>query len=223
MKITRISRYAWFKIESNGVIIHIDPGYAGYYKSQGFDEKHFEDKADLILITHHHKDHVQPEAIDKIRDNDTRIYATRLCNKLLPESYEIVEPGYADQRRGVKVQVVFAYNTPEGHSTRKPHHRDECVGYMIEIGTKRIYHAGDTDLIPEMSHLGNIDIAFLPIGGTFTMDDGEAIEATKIIKPKLVIPMHTLRADPKGFIAKLNAITGDKCIYLEPGQTYTAE
>lgn len=222
MKITRISRYAWFKIEVDGLIIHIDPGYAGYYESQGFNEKVFEDKADIILISHHHKDHIQPKAIDKIRQNKTKIYATRLCHKLLAMPYEVVAPGYIDEFKGINIQAVFAYNTKSGHSTRKPHHRGECVGYVIELDGKRIYHAGDTDLITEMSELGDIDIAFLPIGGTFTMDIDEAFEATKIISPKTVIAMHPLKASPQKFIEKVSNLANVNAVYLEPSQVYAA-
>ena len=218
MKITRISRYSWFKLEIEGIIIHIDPGYAGYYESQGFDEKNFDEKADIVLITHHHKDHIQPKAIEKILKNETKIYAPKLCNKLLAKSFQVVEPGYSDVFKGIKIQTTNAYNTKTGHSTRKPHHKGECVGYVIEFDNKRIYHAGDTDLIPEMSNLGKVDIAFLPIGGTFTMDAEEAFKATKIIRPNLIIPMHTLKIDPKPFTVMVANITNTSWVYLEPGE-----
>ena len=220
MKITRISRYAWFKIEVNDICIHIDPGYAGYYESQAFDEKNFKDKADIILITHHHKDHIQPRAIEQIRSSKTKIYAPKLCSDLLKMPYQVVEPGYSDNFKGMEILAVYAYNTKAGHSTRKPHHKGECVGYILQIGNLRIYHAGDTDLIPEMSNLGNIDIAFLPIGGTFTMDSEEALEATKIINPKMVVPMHSLKSDPKLFTIQAAKILDSTCVYLEPGQSW---
>lgn len=220
MKITRISRYAWFKIDVNGIIIHIDPGYAGYYDSQHFDEELFKEKADIILITHHHKDHIQPVAIEKISGSHTKIFATKLCASLLLKPYEVTAPGFERQLDDVRIQAVFAYNTLEGHSTRKPHHKGECVGYIIEAGSVRIYHAGDTDLIPEMSNLGNIDIALLPIGGTFTMDIEEACQATVIIKPKYIIPMHALKADPKLFSKQLTKMPDTVCVNLEPSQTY---
>lgn len=220
MKITRISRYAWFKIEADSINIHIDPGYAGYYESQAFDEKNFKDKADFILITHHHKDHIQPKAVEVIRSYKTKIYAPKLCNKLLKMPFVAVEPGYSDTYKGVKIQAVNAYNTEIGHSTRKPHNKGECVGYIVEVGNKRIYHAGDTDLIPEMSNLGNIDIAFLPIGGTFTMDSEEALEATRKINPKMVVPMHALKSDPKLFTIQAAELPDIICVYLEPGQSW---
>lgn len=220
MIITRISRYSWFKIVADDVVIHIDPGYAGYYENQGFNEQLFKDKADIVLITHHHKDHIQPKAIEKITDNNTKIYATKLCSKLLPSSYKVVEPGYSDQVAGVEILAVYAYNTLEGHSKRKPHHKNECVGYVITVSNKRLYHAGDTDLIPEMADLGIIDIAFLPIGGIFTMDIVEALEATKKIKPKIILPMHPLKSDPNLFVEKVSGIPNITCIYLEPGEEY---
>jgi L-ascorbate metabolism protein UlaG (beta-lactamase superfamily) len=94
---------------------------------------------------------------------------------------------------------VHAYNTPEGASTVKAHKRGECLGYLLTACGKTIYHAGDTDLIPEMASLGVVDVALLPIGGTYTMDASEAATAVGRIKPKLTVPMHHIDADPQDF------------------------
>lgn len=83
-----------------------------------------------------------------------------------------------------------AYNTQEGHSTRKVHHKGDFVGYLINLKGKSLYFAGDTDLIPEMKDLGKVDIAFLPIGGTFVMDIEEAVAAVCVIDPNITFPMH---------------------------------
>ena len=101
----------------------------------------------------------------------------------------------------MKIKVVDAYNTPQGSSSRKRHKKGNCVGYVITIEGKTIYHAGDTDFIPEMRELGRIDVALLPIVGKSTMDIKEAVQAVIAIKPTLVIPMHMhhLKADPQEF------------------------
>ena len=80
----------------------------------------------------------------------------------------------------MKIKVVDAYNTPQGSSTRKLHKKGNCVGYVITIEGKTIYHAGDTDFIPEMKELGKIDVALLPIGGKFTMDIEEAVKIDRL-------------------------------------------
>lgn len=90
----------------------------------------------------------------------------------------------------LKITVVHAYNTEEGRSTRKPHRKGELNDYLIQADDITIYYAGDTDVIDEMKDFGTVDLAFLPIGGTYVMDAGEAVEATQLIKPQILISMH---------------------------------
>jgi L-ascorbate metabolism protein UlaG (beta-lactamase superfamily) len=116
---------------------------------------------------------------------------------------------------------VDAYNTQQGSSTRKVHHKGNGVGYVLSIGGKRIYHAGDTDLIPEMKTLGGVDLAMLPIGGTFTMDTKEAVEAALVIKPNAVIPMHCKKADPLDFKFRIEARSDIKVVNLSAGEAYS--
>jgi L-ascorbate metabolism protein UlaG (beta-lactamase superfamily) len=91
------------------------------------------------------------------------------------------------------------------------------VGYLISYNEKSIYFAGDTDLIPEMRGLGKVDIAFLPIGGTFVMDINEAIDAVCVINPKVVFPMHQSKVNPQVFKSEVNAKSGSRVIILEVG------
>jgi L-ascorbate metabolism protein UlaG (beta-lactamase superfamily) len=100
------------------------------------------------------------------------------------------------------------------------HHKGEGVGYLITVNGKTIYHAGDTDFIPEMKDFGKVDVALLPIGGTFTMDIQEAIEAAIAIKPKVVIPMHHLKTNPQEYRKKVEAVSNVKVITLEIGEVY---
>lgn len=90
------------------------------------------------------------------------------------------------------ITATYAYNIPEGNSTRKPHKRGQCVGYVVKVTGKRIYHVGDTDAISEMFDLGCLDVALLPVDGTFTIDLGEAINCAEAMNPALFIPMHFL-------------------------------
>lgn len=220
--IKRLSRYSWFKIVNEDKIVHIDLGYAGYFKNQGINPDELKDKTDLVLVTHFHKDHLQPEALSKIRKSNTVILAPENCSPRIQGDFQIVKPGDELKIREISIRVVHAYNTPEGNSTRKFHHKGDGVGYLITIEGYKIYHAGDTDLIPEMQELGTVDLALIPVGGTFTMDIGEAVQAAFTIKPKIIIPMHDRDADLKHFKDRVEKMDKSdiKVIKLDPGEIY---
>lgn len=113
-------------------------------------------------------------------------------------------------------------NTPEGRSTRKQHKPGECVGYVLSAGGRRIYHAGDTDLLPEMADLGAIDVAFLPVGGTFTMDAEEAVEAAQVIGAKLTVPIHFRKESDAAAFVEGATRAGVLARRLGIGETLTA-
>ena len=189
----------------------------------GLPEKDLE-KADLILITHHHKDHCKMVTVNRLKKKDTLVIAPAHCLAELTEDVKVIEPGKEISIGNILVKAVDAYNTPEGSSTRKVHKKGKCVGYLVIIDNKRIYHAGDTDIIPEMKKLGNVDVAMLPIGGSFTMDVDEAVEATIAIKPKIAIPMHfKSKGNPQAYKEKVKAKSNVKVILLEIGGTYNLE
>jgi len=116
---------------------------------------------------------------------------------------------------------VEAYNFKQTSFPKKIWHRKgNGVGYVLTLEGKTIYHAGDTDFIPEMRELGVIDIALIPIGGIFTMDIREAVEAALAIKPNAVIPMHNLKADPREFKKKVEACSDVQVMPLQTGEVY---
>lgn len=219
VSITRLSKHAWFKIKAGGRVIHIDPGYTGYFKPGDIPLAEFEEPADLVLVTHSHKDHLQPEALAKIRHAKTIVLAPARCAEVIGTGMALVKAGDERTDFGWHIRVLNAYNTPEGHSTTKAHHAGESVGYIIELPGLRLYHPGDTDLIPDMQDLGAIDLAFLPIGGTYTMDAGEALQAVGIIKPRTVIGMHELHADPQEFKQAVEALGNVTAIVMAVGDT----
>lgn len=149
------------------------------------------EKADLILITHSHYDHCSIEDLKKIVKDGTIIVMPADCQSKMNHLKEKIriqnlEPGQAINISGIKVKAVPAYNI-----NKQFHSKEEYWnGYILEVEGKIIYHAGDTDLIPEMSRLGKIDVALLPVGGTYTMNADEAAKAASIIKPGLAVPMH---------------------------------
>ncbi len=149
-------------------------------------------KADIVLVTHPHFDHFDPEKISQVSKPDTIV----VCHNCDYES-ESIEVGELKEIGKITIEAVPAYN-PE----KKFHPKDFGAGYIICIDGKRIYHAGDTDVIPEMENFENIDLACLPIGGHYTMDENEALEAALLIKPKAAMPMHyggIVKGDPQAF------------------------
>jgi L-ascorbate metabolism protein UlaG (beta-lactamase superfamily) len=169
--------HAAFLIE-DGKNIYIDP----------YDLPGDVPPADIILITHDHSDHFSPDDIEAILKPSTVVVSIDCVRDKAPESienFQTIMTGDTIVVKGTHVEVVPAYN-----QNKKFHPKDKgYVGFVLDVGGRRIYHAGDTDLIPEMNDI-DADIALLPIGGTYTMDARAAAMAAKIIKPRVAIPMH---------------------------------
>jgi L-ascorbate metabolism protein UlaG (beta-lactamase superfamily) len=171
----------------NGKVIYTDP-----YQLKGPA-----DLADLILISHDHYDHADANSIKAIfSSSKTKVICPKTCVGKLKAFNPIgLAPNESKDIEGIKITTVPAYNPnkqfhPKGNN---------WVGYVIEVAGKRLYHAGDTDVIPEMKTLGAIDVALLPVGDQFTMGFNDAVEACKIIKPKICVPMHDWNHDLNEF------------------------
>ncbi|MHA1758653.1 MAG: MBL fold metallo-hydrolase [Promethearchaeota archaeon] len=209
MKITWIA-HSCFKIELENKVIYIDP----YEISK-------KDKADILLATHDHYDHFDEGSASKVIDDNTLIIAPASCKKVLSKykNSKGLKPGDTIDIENIKIEAVRAYN-PEKHFHPKS---NNWLGYIINGENYRIYHAGDTDRIPEMKELKDIDFALLPVGDTYTMGFGEAIDAAKDIMPKRLIPMHSWDKDLNQFKKLGNKILGDKVeiLVLEKGKEYT--
>ncbi|MBW1988198.1 MAG: MBL fold metallo-hydrolase [Deltaproteobacteria bacterium] len=141
--------------------------------------------ADVILVTHEHFDHCSPDDIAKFSGKDTVIVTDADSAKKLSGNVKVVAPGDTVTANGVKVTAVPAYNTDKLF-----HPKDKgWLGFVFTLSGVSIYHAGDTDLIPEMADI-NADIALLPVSGTYVMTAEEAVQAAKRIKPRVAVPMH---------------------------------
>ncbi|MBC8249413.1 MAG: MBL fold metallo-hydrolase [Anaerolineales bacterium] len=169
-----------FRIE-NDKTIYIDP-----IKLKGRPPK-----ADLILITHDHFDHCSPDDVAKLAKDDTVIVTIAAAAQKLKGDVRVVKPGESLVVLGIPIETVPAYNVNKFRSPGVPFHpkESEHVGFILTVGGLRIYHAGDTDVIPEMDDI-EADIALLPVGGTYTMTADEAAQAANRIQPKVAIPMH---------------------------------
>jgi len=202
--------HASFQIRANGKIIYIDP-YEGEYK----------EKADLVLVTHSHYDHCDTSKIKKVLKEDTVILCPVDCASKIRGNVKVLEPGEKTEVDGIVVEAVHAYNYKRFRSPGNPFHpKGFGIGYVVTVSGKRIYHAGDTDFIPEMKDLRNISVALLPSGGTYTMDNSEAAEAALAIKPEIAIPMHRWSSSPEDFKKKVESSSNIKVVVLEPSEEY---
>lgn len=178
--------------------------------------------ADLIFITHAHPDHCSFEDVKKILKDDSILIAPPDCLNLIdvPNKKQSVEPNKEYEVKGFKFSTIPAYNDRPGQQISHPK-ENNWVGYIFELNGKKIYHAGDTDFTEEMKNLKdlNLDIAMLPMGGKFTMDVDQMIEAANVISAKITVPMHYRRLLGDSYKAaeeKLKkGVTNSKVVILE--------
>jgi L-ascorbate metabolism protein UlaG (beta-lactamase superfamily) len=202
--------HASFLIKANDRNFYLDP-YAGEYVEE----------ADVILVTHGHRDHCDTEKIEAIRVPETLILTSGECAKILSGNVSMMSPGDVREVHGVRVEAVEAYNFKRFRDTGVPYHpRGTGLGFVLEADGKRVYHAGDTDFIPSMRELEDIDVAMLPIMGRAMMDLDEAVEAAVAISPRIAIPMHRRGASAKEFKEKVEARSGVKVLAIEPGEEF---
>ncbi len=201
--------HASFQINAAGKTIYID------LKKYGNVVEPVE-KADIVLVTHGHADHCSPDKVAKVQKEDTVIVVPDNCSKRFNGNVRSLQPEEETEIEGVTIKAVEAYNHKRFKPSGKPWHPQSYgVGYLIKAEDKTIYHAGDTDLIADMKMLGSVDVALLPTGDKYTMDNAEAAEAALLIKPKVAIPMHTWENDPKEFEERVESNSHTKVAVLE--------
>jgi L-ascorbate metabolism protein UlaG (beta-lactamase superfamily) len=182
-----------------GMVIHVDPvmSEADYSKMPD---------ADLILVTHHHGDHLDRTALDYIRKPDCPVVMTRTCLEQLGEYKGAVVMNNGDKKtlKGISIEAIPAYNIEHKRSNGEPFHpKGVGNGYVLTFGDKRVLIGGDTENIPEIKALKNIDIAFLPMNLPYTMTPEMVADAARAFMPAILYPYHYGNTDPQELVKLL--------------------
>lgn len=171
-------------IAVDGYVIYVDP-----VKMYGHDFSALP-KADLLLVTHEHHDHFDTEAIGELRKDSTKIIMSKRVTELYGGGTPMLPGDTIEiENANFRLTAVPAYNTTPDHLQFHPRERND-IGFVFDIDGMRIYVAGDTEDIPEMANLGDIDIAFLPVNQPYTMTTDQALNAVKMIVPRVFYPYH---------------------------------
>ncbi len=190
--------HACIRLEFDGKEFEIDPVSALGNRKINYQTM---PKADYILVTHEHQDHFDANAIKMLTKNDTKLVLNKRCADLYGSGTAMMNGESLKLAEGIEIEAVPAYNTTEGRQQFHPKGRDN--GYILTIGGFRIYIAGDTEDIPEMQQVENIDIAFMPCNQPYTMTVNQLVKAAKTVKPKVLFPYHYGQTDVKQIPALL--------------------
>ena len=193
-------KHASLRIQYDGLEIQVDP-VANYQPATDYSKF---PKADIILVTHEHFDHFDRDAIEALKKDGTQVIANPSVQKMLGSGMALANGESHVLAKGISLDAVPAYNTTPGHTQFHPKGRDN--GYVLTMDGLRIYIAGDTEDIPEMANLKDIDVAFLPCNQPYTMTPQQVAKAAKTIKPKVLFPYH-YSATPVKRVAELLAGT----------------
>jgi L-ascorbate metabolism protein UlaG (beta-lactamase superfamily) len=190
--------HASLMFEYDGKIIYFDPvsQFADYSKLP---------KADLIFITHAHSDHLDKAAIDNLTKKDTVIIATAEVKEKIPNAIAM-KNGESLVKKDINFKAVPAYNTTEGRD--KYHPKGTGNGYILTLGKKNVYVAGDTENTPEILALKDIEIAFLPMNQPYTMTPEQVAAVAKVMKPKVLYPYHFSDSDTNKLLDLLKDLKG---------------
>lgn len=192
--------HACIRIEYDGKEIQIDP--VSKLRDRTIDYAAMP-KADYLFVTHEHSDHYDAEAIKLLTTENTQLVMNKRCADMFG-SGKVMVNGDTLNFTDLSVEAVPAYNTTEGHQKYHPQGRDN--GYILTLDGLRIYIAGDTEDIPEMSSIKDIDIAFLPCNQPYTMTTEQLVRAAKVIKPKVLFPYHYGQTDLSTVASQLKGI-----------------
>lgn len=176
--------HSGFRIRVGDAVLYIDP-----YRVNGGP------RADVILVTHGHYDHFSPQDIERLSGDGTWLVAPAAVAERVSGQVVSIAPGEVvgqELAQGVEIAAIAAYNTSKRDASGNVFHPREAggVGYDLNVRGERLYHSGDTDVIPEMDGVTGVDVALLPVSGVYVMTAEEAAEAARRIQPRVAVPMH---------------------------------
>ena len=183
-------KHGSLEIRYKGLSFQVDP-VSGLGKPTDYAAEF--PKADVILVTHEHGDHCDKTAVEALRKEDTRLVTNARCADILGWGTVMANGDELSLREDIHLDAVPAYNTTEGHLQFHPKGRDN--GFILTLDGFRIYIAGDTEDIPEMAGMNNIDVAFLPVNQPYTMTVEQCVHAARTLSPKVLIPYHFSQTD----------------------------
>jgi L-ascorbate metabolism protein UlaG (beta-lactamase superfamily) len=192
-------QHASVQVEYGGKVIQVDPAQGDFSKAK---------PGDLVLITDIHADHLNPDLVAKVRKPGAPVVMPAAVQQQvgakIPAPVDVLANGQTKTVAGVSIEAVPMYNLQRGPSAGQLFHtKGRGNGYILTLGGKRVYFAGDTECTPEMKALKNIDVAFIPMNLPYTMPPSEAAECVKAFKPKIAIPYHYQGQKPEEFEAAL--------------------
>jgi L-ascorbate metabolism protein UlaG (beta-lactamase superfamily) len=192
-------QHASVQVEHGGKVIQVDPAQGDLAKAK---------PGDLILVTDIHGDHLSPEGIAKVRKAGATVVMPAAvqaqAGDKIPAPIVVMANGETKTVAGVAIETAPMYNLQRGPAPGQLFHtKGRGNGYIVTLGGKRIYFAGDTECVPEIKALKNIDVAFMPMNLPYTMPPAEAADCVKAFKPKIVYPYHFMGQKPEEFEAAL--------------------
>ena len=195
-------KHGSLEIYYDGLSIQVDP-VSGLGKPTDYAAEF--PKADFILVTHEHGDHYDPTALDALQGENTQFITNARCAEMRGTGDVMANGDTREIRKDIQLDAVPAYNYSEGRTMFHPQGRDN--GFILTIDGFRIYIAGDTEDIPEMADIKDIDVAFLPVNQPYTMTVDQCVAAAQVIRPKVLIPYHFSQTDLSGLPDRLPGIT----------------
>jgi L-ascorbate metabolism protein UlaG (beta-lactamase superfamily) len=192
-------QHASVQVEFGGRVIQVDPAQGDLKAAK---------PADLVLVTDIHGDHLNPDGIATVRKAGAPVVMPAAVQKQVGDKVaapvEVLANGQSRTVAGVMIEAVAAYNLERGPSAGQFYHeKGRANGYVVTLGGKRVFFAGDTECVPEIRALKNIDVAFLPMNLPFTMPPAEAADCVKAFKPAVVFPYHFRGQKPEEFAEAL--------------------
>lgn len=192
-------QHASVQVEHAGKVIQVDPAQGDLTKAKA---------ADLILVTDIHGDHLNPDGIAKVRKSGAPVVMPEAvqtqAGAKIPAPIVVMANGETNTVAGIAIEATPMYNLQRGPAAGQFFHtKGRGNGYIVTLGGKRIYFAGDTECVPEIKALKNIDVAFMPMNLPYTMTPAEAADCVKAFKPKIVYPYHFMGQKPEEFEAAL--------------------